>query len=97
MQIPGGKYIHFIVRASISDRLVGNKNYIMIADYNSADKTWEQEKTYFRTPHMRSYLVSKKIRPGSTRAIMVFRFEPISPEDRLKIEDVRIVVSDKPL
>jgi len=97
MKIPEGKYIHFIVRTSISNRLVGNKNYIMIADYNGTDKTWEQEKTYFRTPHMRSYLVSKKIRPGSTRAIMVFRFEPISPEDRLKVEDVRIVVSDKPL
>lgn len=96
-KIPEGKYIHFIVRAGISNRLLGNKNYIMIADYKKSDKTWEQEKTYFRTPHMRSYLVSKKIRPGSTRAIMVFRFEPLSREDRVTIEDVKIVVSDGPL
>ncbi len=97
MKIPEGKYIHFVVKAGISKRLVGNKNYIMIADYNGADKTWEQEKTYFRTPHTRTYLVSKKIRPGSTRTIMVFRFEPVSRKDRLRIENVEIVVSDEPL
>jgi hypothetical protein len=98
LKIPEESYIHFIAKVAISSRLVeSNKNYIMISDYNGTNKTWEQEKTYFRTPLTRTYVVSKKVRPGSTRLLMVFRFEPLSPEDWIRIEDVKIAVSEKPL
>ena len=74
-----------------------NKNYIMVSDYIAADKKWETEKTYFESPFVRTYIVSKRVRSGSSRLILAFRFEPPSPDDRLQIEDVRIFVSEKEL
>lgn len=96
-EIPEGKYVHLIVKAAASTRLVRNKNYIMISDYTAADKKWEAEKTYFEAPFVRTYIVSKRVRPGTSRLLTAFRFEPESPDDRLLIEDVRIFVSEKPL
>jgi len=91
-----GKYVNFVVRAAISPRLVNRDNRISIADYNK-DGTHKASKTYFTSPHWRTYIVSKKVRPGNSRVILVFRFCPLSPRDRLKIKNVKIVISPEPL
>ena len=97
MKIPENKYVSMIVKVSASPRLVNNKNYIMISDYNRTDDTRETVKTFLESPHSRTYIVSKKVRPGTTRLILVFRFEPPSTREILTVEDVRVVVSDNSL
>ena len=97
MKIPENKYVSMIVKVSASPRLVNNKNYIMISDYNRTDDTRETVKTFLESPHSRTYIVSKKVRPGTTRLIIVFRFEPPSTREILTVEDVRVVVSDNSL
>jgi hypothetical protein len=96
-KIPHGKYINFIVRTSISPHLLNINNCIMVTDYVEAGKSWDQAKTVFSSPTWRTYIVSKKIRPGASRLIAMFRFTPQSTEDRLWIKDVKIVISEKPL
>jgi hypothetical protein len=97
MKIPENRYISFIVDVSASPRLVNNKNYFMISDHNQIDDTRESVKTSLESPHSRTYIVSKKVRPGATRLILAFRFEPPSGREILTVENVRVVVSDNPL
>ncbi len=97
MEIPEGKYIHFIVKTSVSPTLMDRDNFIFISDYNDKDKNWESERIYFFSPYRRTCMVSKKIRKGSQRVIMGIRFTPQSPEDKLVIENARIYVSEEPL
>ena len=91
-----GKYVHFIVRAAISPRLPDRKNYIAVADYNK-DGSHAARKTYFTSPNYRTYIASKKVRPGNSRLVLVFCFYPDSADQRLEIKDIKIVVSKKPL
>ena len=91
-----GKYVHFVIRTAISPHLLDRGNYICIADYNK-NGTHESRKTYFTSHHWRTYIVSKKVRPGNSRLILMFRFCPQSPRDQLKIKDVKIVISPEPL
>ena len=94
-----GRYVNVIVRAAISPNLLGaanrGKNFISVSDYQN--KTWSSQKAYFMSHHWRTYLVSKKIRPGITRLLLMFRFIPQSPKDRLRIKNVKIVISETPL
>jgi hypothetical protein len=96
-KIPEGKYVNFVVRTAISPNLLNIHNCIIAVDYRESDKTWEQEKTVFTYHRWRTYIVSKKVRPGTTRLILMFRFTPQSKKDRLRIEDAKIVISEKPL
>lgn len=91
-----GKYVHFVVRTAISPHLLNRDNYISIADYNK-DGTHESRKTYFTSHHWRTSIVSKKVKPGNFRLILMFRFCPQSPQDQLKIKNIKIVVSQEPL
>jgi hypothetical protein len=97
MEIPEGKYIHFIVKALVSPTLIDRDNFVFISDYNDKDKNWKSERIYFFSPYWRTCMVSKKIRRGSHRVIMGIRFTPKSPEDKLEIENARIYVSEEPL
>ncbi|NIM15930.1 MAG: hypothetical protein GTO45_28350 [Candidatus Aminicenantes bacterium] len=96
-KIPEGKYVNFVVRTAISPNLLNIHNCIIAVDYRESDKTWEQEKTVFTSHQWRTYIVSKKVRPGTTRLILMFRFTPQSQKDRLRIKDTKIVISEKPL
>lgn len=96
MEIPEGKYIHFIVRTSISEGLNDGKNSIIIADFKGG-KDWEQEKTVFSTHRWRTYWVSKKIREGSQRLLVYFCFSPKTSQDVIRVQDVKIVISEEPL
>jgi hypothetical protein len=91
-----GKYVTFIVRAAISPSLLNRDNYIAIVDYNK-DKTREAEKTYFTSHHWRTYMVSQRVRPGSSRLLLMFRFCPQTRQDRFRIKDVKVIVSEEPL
>lgn len=97
MEIPEGKYIHFIVKTSVSPTLIDRDNFVFISDYNADDKTWDSRRIYFFSPYWRTCIVSKKIRKGSQRVIMGIRFSPQSPEDKLSIENARIYISEEPL
>jgi hypothetical protein len=96
-KIPEGKYVNFVVRTSISPNLLNVHNCIIVTDYRESDNTWEQEKTVFTSHGWRTYKVSKKVRPGTTRLVLIFRFTPQSKKDRLRIKDAKIIISDKPL
>jgi hypothetical protein len=91
-----GKYVTFMVRASISPSLLNRDNYIAVIDYNK-DGSREAEKTYFTSHHWRTYIVSKRVRPGNSRLLLMFRFCPQTRQDRLMIKDVKVVVSGEPL
>jgi disulfide bond formation protein DsbB len=108
-KIPEGKWVTFIVKTSISPKLLNLNNAIFVMDYkknknykkgspkNVPRGDWQQSKTVFTSPRWRTYLVSKRIRKGVSRLILMFRFTPLSPEHRLRISDVKIVISDKQL
>ncbi|MCP5109174.1 MAG: hypothetical protein GY950_37685 [bacterium] len=97
MKIPGRRYIHFIVRASVSPALLNRKNFLFVSDYNGDEKNWKSEQIRFSSPYRRTYIVSHKVRKGSKRVIMGFRFTPTSPGDTLTIENARVYVSDENL
>jgi hypothetical protein len=90
------KYVTFIVRAAISPSLLNRDNYIAVVDYQKPGSS-KAEKTYFTSHHWRTYMVSKRVRPGSSRVILMFRFCPQTTQDRFKIKDVKVVVSEEPL
>ncbi len=91
-----GLYVHFIVRTSVSPNLLNRDNYIAVVDYNK-DNTNVAKKTFFTSHHWRTYIVSKKIRPGNARVIFMFRFCPRGIKDRFFIRDARISISKEPL
>jgi hypothetical protein len=91
-----GKYVTFVVRAAISPSLLNRDNYIAVVDYNK-DGSHKAEKTYFTSHHWRTYIVSKQVKPGNTRLLLMFRFCPQSTEHRFRIKDVKVVVSEEPL
>lgn len=91
-----GKYVAFIVRTAISPYLLNRENYIAVVDYNQ-DGTHKAEKTYFTSHHWRTYIVSNRVRSGSKRLLLMFRFCPQSEKDRFRIKDVKVIISDKPL
>lgn len=91
-----GKYVTFIVRAAVSPSLLNRDNYIAVVDYNK-DGSHKAKKTYFTSHHWRTYMVCKRVRPGNTRLLLMFRFCPQSRQDRFRIKDAKIVVSEEPL
>ena len=91
-----GKYVTIIVRAAISPSLLNRDNYIAVIDYNK-DGSHKSEKTYFTSHHWRTYMVSKRVEPGNSRVLLMFRFCPQTGQDRLMIKDVKVIVSEDPL
>ena len=91
-----GKYITFIVRLAISPHLVNRENYIAVSDYNK-DGNHETKKTFFTSHQWHTYVVSKKVRPGNRRLLLMFRFNSRSSEDELKIKDAKIIISERAL
>ncbi len=93
--MPGDKYIHLVVNAAILPFLKGNKkNFVYISDFPGGS---EPEKTFFSSPGWRTYIVSRKVRPGAARLVLGFRFTPGSEEEGLKIRHINIFLSDEPL
>lgn len=92
-----GRYLHFIVRASISPTLFNRENYVYINEYNGRDKIWQSTKIYFSSPYRRTYIVSREIGKDSRRVMLGFRFTPRSPGEVLLIQDAGAYVSDDPL
>lgn len=92
-----GRYLHFITKAAISPTAINWTNYIFINENNNRDKTWQSTRTYFSSPHSRTYIVSRKIGQESSRVMLGFRFTPKSQEEVLLIQDARIYISNDPL
>jgi len=88
------RYIHFIVKAKISGNLINKNNYIFIQDFTN---NWERGKHHFSSPYWRTYLISRRIREGSSKLMLGIRFAPKSSEDKILIKDIRIYISDNPL
>ena len=91
-----GKVVTLIARIAGSPSLLNRGNYIAVVDYNK-DGSRAAEKTYFTSPFWRTYMVSRKVKPGNSRLILLFRFVPRAVEDTFKIMDVKIIVSEEPL
>lgn len=91
-----GKYVTFIVRTAISPSLLNRDNYIAVVDFNK-DGSHTAEKTYFTSHHWRTYMASKRVRPGNSRLLLLFRFCPRTRQDRFMIKDVKVVISEEPL
>jgi len=92
VKIPGGRYVHFVVKANIPEHLLNKENYLFIQDF---DGSWERQKAYFSGSGWLTYLVSKKIRPRSRELQLGFRFLPQSSEDKLMIMDVKVFIPAK--
>jgi len=92
LKITHGQYIHFMVKAKVPEHLINRNNYLFIQDF---DGRWERERFYFSGTGWLTYLVSKKVRPGSTKLGMGIYFTPQSESDRMKIDDIRIFVSNQ--
>ena len=92
LEIAGGSYIHFMVKAKIPAHLINKDNYLFIQDFSGQ---WEREKFYFSGPGWLTYLVSKKIRPGSTKLSLGIYFTPQSGNDRIMLDDINVFISDR--
>ncbi len=94
MPVPPGKYIHFLVDAALPAHLVNRNNFVFIRDFK---EKWESTTSYVISHLKRTYLISRQIRPGSTRVILGIRFTPASPADHLVLSNIRGFYSDQPL
>lgn len=92
-----GKYIYLAANASLSSHLVNEDNFMYISTQHGQAGGWAVEKQFFSTPGWQTYILGKKIQPGSTRLIMGFRFTPRGEEDRLYIRHIDVYISDKPM
>ncbi|MDQ1349980.1 MAG: hypothetical protein QG657_281, partial [Acidobacteriota bacterium] len=92
-----GKYILLVVNATVSSRLINEDNYMFISTQSGQSGLFVAEKQFFSSPGWRTYILAKKILPGTTRLIMGFRFTPKNTEDRLSIRHISIYVSEKPM
>jgi hypothetical protein len=90
MEMPEGKIVHFIVRAAISPNLLKQDNFIAVQDF---DRRWQSSKAYFKSPGWRTYHISKKVRSGVKRLVLMIKFTPRSSSDLLLIREVRLLVS----
>jgi hypothetical protein len=90
MEIPGGKIVHFIVRAAISPNLSNQDNFIAVQDF---DHGWQSSKAYFQSPGWRTYHISKKVRSGVKRFVLMIKFTPRSSSDLLLVREVRLLIS----
>jgi hypothetical protein len=95
-----GKYILLVVNAAVSPPLQDEDNYIFISSQGSQSGQsggFVAEKQFFSSTGWQTYILAKKIQPGTARLIMGFRFTPKSKDDRLTIRYIGIYVSEKPL
>lgn len=93
-EIPGGKTLHFIVRAAISPNLLNRDNFIAVQDF---DRQWKSSRTYFHSPDGTTYHISKKVRPGVKRLVLFIKFTPQCSTDYIILEEVRLLVSENPM
>jgi hypothetical protein len=91
---PQGKFVHFILQAKISKKLLNKNNHMFIQDFTG---NWEKECIYFQGEEWHTYLVSKKIRFGSSKIVMGIRFVPETKKDKISIKEMRVTVSKDPL
>ncbi len=90
MEIPGGKTVHFVVSAAISPHLSNQDNFIAVQDF---DHGWKSSKESFQSSDWRTYHISKKVRPGVKRLVLMIKFTPRSSSDQLLIREVRLLIS----
>lgn len=97
-KIPTGKYIHFIVKASISEGLEQDDRYIncfIISEY--LDGKWVSKRVPFTSFASRTHIVSKKISKGASQVLTLIQFHPRNTEDQIVIEDIKILITENPL
>lgn len=85
-----GIYAYFVVCVKISENSVNRDNYIFIQDFN---ENWDRKKIYFSTSCWRTYLIKKKIRKSSLKVGIGIKFSPGSVEDKIKIKEIKIYLS----
>lgn len=85
------KYVYFCVEINVPEHLINKDNYIFIQDF---DGKWESSKTYFAAPRWRKYVISKRIRPQSSKIGIGLIFQPQSEKDILNIQNIKIYFLD---
>jgi hypothetical protein len=95
--IPGGKYIYLVLSVSTSSRLPFENNFMFISTQSNETGGWDVEKQLFAGKGWQTYILAKKIQPGTARLTMGFRFTPQDEEDRLYIRNINVYISDKPM
>ncbi|MCP5109176.1 MAG: ankyrin repeat domain-containing protein, partial [bacterium] len=89
-----GRYLHVIAAVKIPEHLINETNTLFIRDFEGR---WEKEESRFRSGDWHTCLMSKKIRAGSTNLAFGFTFTPVNTQDKLKIKDIKVFVSQQPI
>lgn len=84
--------VYFVATVHVTDSLINPKNHLFIQDFSN---DWEREKVFFEVPGRMTVVVSKRIRPQSSKLLMGFRFTPSNPGDRMVIEDAKVFIRYK--
>lgn len=91
---PGDKYLVLMVKAYISGQYNAKENYLFIQDFNGK---WQKSLLNIEGQEQRTYVLWKKIRKDSTQLNMGIRFSPSSAENRLMVDDIKIMVTERTL
>ena len=59
------------------------------------DCRWQSSMTYFQSPGWEAYHISKKVRPGVKRLVLMIQFTPQSSSDQLLVHEIRLLVSKR--
>lgn len=90
-----GKTVHFIIRAVVPTRLQDMFNFISIRDF---DGQWEESpRVFFNSSNWQTYIVSKKLRPGIKRLVLMIQFTPQFAADEMLIKDARFFITESSL
>ncbi len=84
-------YLYLLVNARVSRSLVNRNNELFIRDNTGA---WEKSQYYFTSANWRSYLVRKKVRPGSSSLEAGIALKVRSNEESLSIRDVSAFITE---
>jgi hypothetical protein len=92
MKIPHGKYVHFVVNASVSRCSTGRNNHIYISQFEDP-KQRNTITCQFTAPGWRTYVLSAKVQENSKRLLFGIRFNPTFSGESLRIRDIKIFIS----
>ncbi len=89
-----GKYVHFVVTASVSPGLIGDGGYFYVSDRTADKKDTDRVSRRYASSNRKIYIVSKRIRENAERVFLGGRLVHALPEDVLEITDIKVVISE---
>jgi hypothetical protein len=90
LDISGAKTLHLMMEIDLPGHLITKGNQLFIQDY---DGRWERKSVNFPGVGRSIYLVSKKIRPQSTKLQLGIQFSPRSTGDTLIIRSIKVFIT----